>query len=161
MTSDARPATRGIWALIALFLSSGVLHFARPQTFEAIVPRWLPGHRRLVHLSGAAEIVCAAGLALPSTRRPAGLASAALLTLVFPANVQMAYDVSRRGSMPATAAALARLPLQLPMIRCALRAAGGLRGAGPSSAQLSGVGLSGVGLSGVGLSGAGSDRAGL
>lgn len=121
--TPAAAATRGMWCLVALFAGSGVLHFVRPRPFEAIVPRWLPARRRLVHLSGAAELACAVGLAVPATRRPAGMASAVLLTLVFPANLQMAYDVSRRGSAPATVAAVARLPLQLPMIRIALRAA--------------------------------------
>ena len=122
--SSAAPATRGMWALALLFGTSGVLHFARPRWFEAIVPRPLPHKRRLVHLSGAAELTCSLGLALPATRRPAGLAGAALLVLVFPANVQMAYDAGRRGSTVSTVAAVARLPLQLPMIRTALRASG-------------------------------------
>ncbi len=108
-----------MWGLATLFAVSGVLHFVRPRRFEAIVPRWLPARRRLVYLSGAAELGCAAGLAHPATRRTAGLASAGLLMMVFPANVQMAYDVSRSDSTLATALAIGRLPLQLPMIRTA------------------------------------------
>jgi uncharacterized membrane protein len=70
-------------------------------------------------------------LLLPATRRPAGYASAALLVAVFPANIQMSVDHGRRAdgrgdaaSRASFAATLVRLPLQVPMIRTALRAAG-------------------------------------
>lgn len=119
--SEPVAATRGMWALATLFAGSGALHFARPRPFESMVPRWLPARRRLVHLSGAAELGCALALAVPATRRTAGLVSAGLLVVVFPANVQMAYDVGRRSSRATTTLALARLPLQLPMIRAAWR----------------------------------------
>ena len=107
------------------------MHLVRPEVFEGIVPRVLPNHRALVYVSGVAELLCAAGLLVPATRRPAGYASAALLVAVFPANVQMSVDhgqrAQRRGdpaSRAAFVATLARLPLQVPMIRTALRAAG-------------------------------------
>jgi uncharacterized membrane protein len=111
--------------------TSGVVHLVRPEVYEGIVPRALPHHRAIVYASGVAELVCAAGLLLPATRRPAGYASAALLLAVFPANVQMSLDHGRRAqrradqsSRAAFLATLARLPLQVPMIRTALRAAG-------------------------------------
>ena len=64
-----------------------------------------------------------------------GLASAALLVAVFPANVTMTGQAKRRldrdpddpkrqGYLAAT---VARLPLQWPMIRTALRAGGVMR----------------------------------
>jgi uncharacterized membrane protein len=57
----------------------------------------------------------------PSTRRYAGLASAAVLVAVFPANLQMTADIVRQRSTAATLVALTRLPLQLPMIRVGWR----------------------------------------
>ncbi len=121
-------------ALAALFVVSGVGHLVRPQVFERIVPRWLPGARALVYISGVGELACAAGLLHPRTRRVAGWASAALLLAVLPANVQMAataHEGARRvpGSrtrQAVRAATLARLPLQWPLVRAALRAAGAL-----------------------------------
>jgi uncharacterized membrane protein len=106
-----------------LFTVLGVLHFVRPRPFERIVPKPLPHKRELVYASGVAELACAAGLLHPRTRRPAGLASAVLLAALFPANVQMALDLNRTGSTAAKAAGLARLPLQVPLIRAALKAA--------------------------------------
>ncbi len=74
--------------------------------------------------SGAAELACAVGLALPRTRRAAALASAALFVVVYPGNVTMAVDAHRR---PAPAAlrvgSLVRLPMQGPLVWWALRVA--------------------------------------
>lgn len=116
-------SSRSTAGLAALFGLMGVLHFVKPEPFERIVPRQLPRTRELVYLSGAAELACAVGLLHPRTRRLAGLASAGLLVAVFPANVQMALDLRRKGSPRAKAIGFARLPLQVPLIRAALRAA--------------------------------------
>ena len=117
-------------ALAGLFLVSGVTHFVKPETYEAIVPRSLPARRALVYGSGAAEIACAAGLLVPRTRRVAGLASTALLVAVFPANLNMTRQAKRRldrdpgsrGRQGYLAATVARLPMQWPMIRAGVRA---------------------------------------
>ena len=106
---------------------SGVLHLVRPQVFEPIVPRPCRRGAGFVLVSGVAEIACAAGLLHPRTRRSAGWASAALLVAVLPANVQMTADARRRADRtghraPFLATALARLPLQVPLVRTALRA---------------------------------------
>ncbi len=116
-------ASRSTKVLAGLFAVSGVLHFATPRPYERIVPKPLPRKKELVYLSGAAELICAAGLLHPRTRRPAGLASAALLAAIFPANVQMALDLNSKGSKAAKAAGFGRLPLQVPLIRTALKAA--------------------------------------
>ncbi|WP_328998990.1 DoxX family protein [Kribbella sp. NBC_00709] len=109
--------------LAVLFGVLGSLHFLKPEPFEQIVPKVLPRKKELVYASGVAELACAAGLLHPRTRRLAGLASAGLLVAVFPANVQMAADLQKKGSPTARALAYARLPLQVPLIRWALKAA--------------------------------------
>lgn len=127
------PLAAGPRAVTAAFLASGVVHLVRPEVFEPIVPRPLPYKRKLVYASGLAELGCAAGLLVPRTRRFAGLASAALLVAVFPANVQMALDagraIARNGSTTARqvlrAVTIARLPLQVSLIRWALQARSG------------------------------------
>lgn len=134
-TATNAPRGRDVIGLAALFLTSGTMHFVRPEPFEAMVPKQLPSRRGLVYASGAVEIACAAALFVPRTRRVAGLVSAALLVAVFPANVTMTsqakrrldrapHDPKRQGYLVAT---VARLPLQWPMIRTALRAGGVMR----------------------------------
>ena len=119
-------------ALAGLFLTSGVMHLVRPAPFESMVPKRLPNRRALVYVSGIAEIACAAGLLTTRTRRVAGIGSAVLLVVVFPANVTMTGQARRRLARDPEntkkqgylAATVARLPLQWPMIRTALRAGG-------------------------------------
>jgi len=79
--------------------------------------------REIVLVSGLVELFCAAGLLHPATRRLAGWASAAVLVAVYPANLKMAGDAMQTNNQQFKAIALGRLPLQLPMIRAALRAA--------------------------------------
>jgi uncharacterized membrane protein len=124
--AESQPYPWDLRLLTGAFLVSGTVHLVAPRVFLPLVPRWLPARRGIVRWSGAAELVCAAGLLVPATRRPAGLASAALLVAVFPGNVQMAVDARPRG--PAyRAATVLRLPLQVPLVRSALRVAGGGR----------------------------------
>jgi uncharacterized membrane protein len=109
-------------ALAALLFAAGVLHGVAPGPFESIVPRWLGDPTPWVLGSGAAEVACAVGLAVPRTRPTAAAATAALLVLVFPANVQMAVTALRSdtASTAYQLGALARLPVQLPLIAWAV-----------------------------------------
>lgn len=114
-----------VLALTALLAASGVAHLVRPEPFESIVPKALPRKRELVYLSGVAELACAAALAQRRTRVLGGYATAALMLAVFPANVQMAVSAHRSGrtSRAYRLGTLARLPLQAPLVRTALKAA--------------------------------------
>lgn len=123
---DARRRARaGAWAaylLAALLLTTGLLHFLTPSGFETIVPRALGSRAFWVYLSGAAELGCAAALAVPATRRLGGYATAILFVAVFPANVQMALDADAHSHdlLRNPAVAYGRLPLQIPLILWAL-----------------------------------------
>ena len=126
MPTPSPPLTKDIAALAAVLATSGVTHLVRPEVFEGMVPRALPATRGLVYASGVVELLCAAGLVTPSTRRAAGWCSAVLLVAVFPANVQMAVDAWQDWSAgevgtPYAVATLLRLPLQLPLIWWAWR----------------------------------------
>lgn len=107
--------------LSVFFLTAGTLHFVRPDVYERIMPRYLPAHRRLVLLSGAAEIAGAVGVAVPRTSRLAGAWLAVTMAAVFPANVEMALHSDRYERIP-PALLWARLPLQPLLVLWALRA---------------------------------------
>jgi uncharacterized membrane protein len=109
--------------VVGAFVASGTIHLVRPETFMPLMPDFVPAHREVIYASGVAELLCAAGMLHPRTRRLAGLASAAVLLCVFPGNVKMAVDALQTRNATFKAVSLARLPLQLPMIRAALRAA--------------------------------------
>ncbi|MFD4510013.1 DoxX family protein [Streptomyces sp. NPDC058457] len=102
--------------LAGLLATAGVAHFAAPKSFDATIPKVLPGPPRAwTYGSGAVELALAAGIALPRTRAVAARAAAAFFVGVFPANVQMAVDWQKRPE-PLRTAALARLPLQIPLV---------------------------------------------
>ncbi len=113
MTSRLRRASP--YLLAGLLTVTGTLHFVTPRTFAQIVPPALPEPYALVYLSGLAELACAAGLAVPRTRRAAGWATAALFVAVFPGNVYMALDAGGHSDAYRWATYL-RLPLQVPLV---------------------------------------------
>ncbi|MFJ9743235.1 hypothetical protein [Streptomyces sp. NPDC101166] len=102
--------------LAGLLATAGIAHLAVPRPYDATIPRALPGSPRAwTYGSGVAELALAAGLAAPRTRKAAALATAAFFVGVFPANVKMAVDRLHRPT-PVKAAAIARLPLQAPLV---------------------------------------------
>lgn len=117
--------TRDITILGGALVGAGILHFVKPEPFEKIVPQVLPRKTELVYASGVVEIVSGAMMLHPRTRRLGGLAAVGLLAGVFPANVQMTADALRSSRAPSwyKVGTIARLPLQAPMIRIALKAA--------------------------------------
>ncbi len=44
--ADSRRRRGMRWLLAAFYLAAGLLHLARPEGFMAIVPDWVPAHRR-------------------------------------------------------------------------------------------------------------------
>jgi uncharacterized membrane protein len=105
----------------AMLIGIGALHFAAPKPFDTIVPAELPGEPRLyTHASGVAEIVTGGLLLVPRTRKLGALAAVALYLAVFPANVNM-VRLWKDKPLPMRIGAIARLPLQIPMITQALK----------------------------------------
>ncbi|WP_329242731.1 DoxX family protein [Streptomyces sp. NBC_01478] len=102
--------------LAGLLATAGVAHLASPRQFDATIPSVLPGKPRTwTYASGVVELALAAGIAAPRSRRTAALAAAGFFVGVFPANVKMALDWRDRPT-PQRAAALGRLPLQVPLV---------------------------------------------
>jgi len=111
--------------MAAMLIAIGIGHFAAPKPFDTIVPDELPGSPRFYTLaSGVAEVGVGAMLLAPQTRRTGALAAAALFLAVFPANINMVrlwWGKTGPQKWPMRAVALARLPLQVPMIVSALK----------------------------------------
>ena len=105
----------------AMLVGMGVLHFAIPKPFDSIVPAELPGSARVyTHASGVAEMVTGGLLLAPRTRKLGALAAVALFVSVLPANVNM-VRLWKDKPLPMRIGAIARLPLQIPMITQALK----------------------------------------
>ncbi len=95
----------------ALYLVAGAGHFILTRVYVGIMPDYLPAHRELVLLSGAAEMAGGLGVLLPWTRRAAAWGIIALLVAVMPANVWMVQHPERWPGIPLWALWV-RLPLQ-------------------------------------------------
>jgi uncharacterized membrane protein len=109
------------YRLAALLLGSGVLHFVMPKPYDSIVPVELPGSRRFyTYASGVAELVSGALLVSPRTRRVGALSALAVFVAVFPANLNL-VRLWREKPLYMRLGAIARLPLQIPMITGALK----------------------------------------
>lgn len=105
--------------LAGLLLTAGVSHFVFTDTYALIVPRLLPAPRAWVQATGVAEIACGLLLTVPRTRRAGAWCAVALLSAVWPGNIQMAVDggIPGRGwPLGSPVAAWVRVPLQLPLI---------------------------------------------
>lgn len=105
------------WLLAAFLTGAGVLHFLRPEPYDGLVPPFLPSPRAWTYGSGVAELACAAAVALPRTRSRGAVATAVLFVAVFPANIYLAVEP---GELPRWLA-IARLPLQVPLVLWALQ----------------------------------------
>lgn len=120
--SPANLVRTAVWTTV--FGGAGVLHFLRPQLFDALVPEELPGQRRYwTWGSGVLELTLAAAVAVPRTRAVIGRPAAVFLLGVLPGNVKMAVDWQRDGRKPPLlrAGAWARVAGQFPMIASVLR----------------------------------------
>lgn len=105
--------------LAALLLGTGTLHFVAPKPFDTIVPAELPGSQRFyTYASGVAELTTGALLLSARTRKVGALTAAALFVAVFPANMVRLW---RDKPLVMRLGAIARLPLQVPMITTALK----------------------------------------
>ena len=90
-------------------------------TIDTIVPAELPGSQRFyTYASGVAELASGALLLSPRTRKFGALSAVALFLAVFPANVNM-VRLWRDKPLFMRLGAIARLPLQIPMITGALK----------------------------------------
>ena len=112
--------TRPRGAMGILYVVAGLGHFVATRLYERIMPDYLPAHRELVLLSGAAEIAGGLGVLFPATRRVAAWGLVLLLIAIFPANLWMLQHPERYPGVPLWALWL-RLPLQLPLIAWAWR----------------------------------------
>jgi uncharacterized membrane protein len=111
----------GLAKLLALgfvflwFFAGGIAHFVFTDLEMTIVPPWLPEHRLIVLVSGAFELLGAAGLLFVRTRSAAGWCLILLTVAVTPANVYMWQHADQFPTIPYWALTI-RLPLQLVLV---------------------------------------------
>ena len=117
---------RDVTALAGIFATSGVVHLARPEVYEPIMPSFVPAHREVILRHRRARARCAppACCTRAPGRWPAGPASRCCSASTRPTSRWPATPPQTAGT-PLQAVAFGRLPLQLPMLRSAYKAARG------------------------------------
>lgn len=107
----------GVAIALGVFLTvAGVMHFATPSFFDAIVPPWLwPSERFWTYASGVAELIIGPMVLFRRTRRWGALAAIVLFIAVYPANLYMVWDWRDR-SFGERFISWARLPFQFVFI---------------------------------------------
>jgi uncharacterized membrane protein len=102
--------------LAVMFCFTAVAHFNwMREDLIRMMPPWVPNAPAMVTFTGVCEILGAAGILLPQTRRVAGYALIVFLVAVLPANLFAARTgVTLRGA-PATPA-IPRMLLQMLFI---------------------------------------------
>ena len=109
----------GSKVVIGAFLVSGTFHLIAPAQFMPLLPDWTPYPLELVYLSGIAELLAAIGLI--ARLRWAPIFTALVLLAVWPANWRVAIEATNNAEIATAVIAWLRLPLQLPLIYCALK----------------------------------------
>ena len=126
--SEPRAARISRLAMAAGLGAMGVLHLVARPTFEAMIPKWLPGDPALWNYAAtAAELGSAALLSRERTARAGGMAAFVTFAVVWVANLQ---HVAQGGVYPGVKGPLGnpivawlRAPLQLPLLWWAWRIA--------------------------------------
>ena len=97
--------------VLAIFLiGAGISHFVNPAFFLKIMPPYLPLHKELVLVSGIFEVLLGVLLLVPAYSRWAAWGIVALLSAVFPANLDVFQHQELIPASPLVH--LLRLPLQ-------------------------------------------------
>ena len=103
--------TIALWLLAVFFTLAGLNHFLNPGAYLGLMPSYLPWHRELILVSGAAEMAGGLAIMVPRLRIAAGWGLIALLVAVFPANLHVAMHGWEGVQIPAWVL-WARLPVQ-------------------------------------------------
>ena len=108
-------AKRVGWLFVCLwFVFGGIAHFAATATEVRLVPLWVPCPLAAVGVSGALELIGAAGLLFATSRRAAGIGLFALTVAVTPVHIYM-LQRPELFAVPYWALVL-RLPLQVALL---------------------------------------------
>ncbi|MEQ2007155.1 MAG: DoxX family protein [Limisphaerales bacterium] len=105
------PRSLALWLLAAFFTLAGMNHFLNPGAYLGLMPAYLPWHRELILVSGAAEVTGGLAVLIPRWRTCAGWGLIVLLVAVFPANLHVALHGWEGVQIPAWVL-WTRLPVQ-------------------------------------------------
>jgi len=87
------------YVLVVFYVVAGANHFLQPDVYVPMMPPYLPWHRALIFVSGAAELGLGLAMLSPTLRPAAAWGLILLLIAIFPANLHIAlHDVPLFGN---------------------------------------------------------------
>ena len=104
-----------LYVMSMLYTAAGVYHFVNPRMYLKMMPKYLPWHLALVYLSGVLEIALGLLLIPEATRPFAAWGIIVMLLAIFPANIQMTVNFSKKRNRWFWISVI-RLPLQFVLI---------------------------------------------
>ncbi|MEM6451782.1 MAG: hypothetical protein AAF703_15860 [Cyanobacteria bacterium P01_D01_bin.105] len=101
-------------AFAALFVFTGISHFALADGMVQMLPAWIPRRYFIIYITGVLEVLLGLGVLWHSTRRGVGVLTLLFLICVFPSNVYAALNaVEFGGNVDGPSYLFFRVPLQL------------------------------------------------
>ena len=100
-----------LYIMAVLYILAGANHFVNPKLYLRIIPPYIPWHKAMNYISGAAEIFLGLLLLCPPLSTLAARGIIVLLIAIFPANVYHITSAKPGKGIPIWALYL-RIPLQ-------------------------------------------------
>lgn len=104
-----------LYLMSGFYAFAGFMHFIKPKAFMRIMPRFLPKHKLLVHLSGIAEIALGVGLCISEIRAVAIYLIITMLIVFLPVHLYMLSSKKAGAGFPKWLLIL-RVPLQFGLM---------------------------------------------
>lgn len=104
-----------LYIMAVIYILAGIMHFVKPKFYLKIIPPYIPWHKAMNYISGAAEIILGIGLFIPAYSTWAAWGIIALLIAVFPANIYHLTSAKPGRGLPIWVLYL-RLPFQVLFI---------------------------------------------
>lgn len=104
-----------LYIMALMYIIAGVMHFVKPKMYMRIMPRYLPNHKLLVHLSGIAEIVLGLALCIPALKTVAIYGIIAMLIVFLLVHFYMLSGEKASAGIPKWILIL-RIPLQFGLM---------------------------------------------
>ncbi|WP_297761474.1 MauE/DoxX family redox-associated membrane protein [uncultured Muriicola sp.] len=104
-----------LYAMAAMYMVAGILHFVKPAAYMRIMPKYLPNHRELVYASGVTEIGLGIGLCIPQLKNMAIIGIILMLVVFLMVHFYMLRGEKEGAGIPKWILLL-RIPLQFGLM---------------------------------------------
>ncbi|APU09208.1 hypothetical protein A5M85_02575 [Cellulophaga lytica] len=104
-----------LYLMALLYVIAGIMHFIKPKIYTRIMPRYLPKHLLLVHISGIVEVVVGVGLLYKPTKNLAIYTLIAMLIVFLLVHFYMLSSKKAAAGIPRYILLL-RIPLQFALM---------------------------------------------